>query len=74
MKKFEKNIKKRMLDLGITKDHFKTGFKEFNILDMYGYNGKACFYCAKGRKCPKHGLKRVDKPMDERAFYDLYHP
>ena len=72
-------LKKRMIELGITKDQFKNGyFKEFNIYDMYKWKGKLCILCHKGLRCHKHRFekqgKKEGKPYNEKKIYDLFHP
>ena len=52
-----------MVELGITKDRFKEGyFKEFNIYDMYKWNGRLCVdFCHKGLACKKHPFEKMGK-------------
>lgn len=70
----EKNIKKRMVDLGITKEKHSMYFKEFNIKDMYKAGDYVCFHCSRGLACKRHNLQKTFKSMDEKKIYDVEHP
>lgn len=72
-------LKKRAIELGITKDQFDKGFIDLNIMDMYKLNYRdACKTCFLNKKCPKHGIqkmgRREKKPYGEREIYYVFNP
>ena len=64
---------KKMVEYGIDKKKFDNyQFNEFDIQDMYTLaDGTLCRACAKGLKCKKHELLKMDKHLVSEDFIKM---